>query len=142
MSEGDRDPFDDIFAPELNPVAQTPEPPPVAVQLVGGDAAAKLGRNLGLALERQSEILAKPITDETDAREKRLQADVAHQVVKTAVGVDANSLKERENDNTLARIFQRIAEARERLGERLAPEEILRLDAGPSSEPAEPHKRT
>jgi hypothetical protein len=39
---------------------------PASVQIVDGAASAKLGRNLDLALDRQTEILSKPITAETD----------------------------------------------------------------------------
>ena len=125
----DRDPFDEIFGDALNPVARMPEPMPASVQIVDGAASAKLGRNLDLALDRQTEILSKPITAETDARERRLVADTAHQVVKTAAGIDASRLQARGDDDSLARIFQKIAEARERLGARLGAEEILQLDA-------------
>jgi hypothetical protein len=135
MMTGTHDVFDDIFGPELNPVA--PEPPPVAAQLVGGDAHAKLGRNLDLALQRQTEILSKPITDETEPREKRLVADTAHMVVKTAAGIDASRLQARGDDDSLARIFQKIAEAKQRLGERLTAqgrERLVELDTVPEGE--------
>lgn len=135
----DRDIFNEVFGNDLRPVA---EAQPAIIPLVGGDASAKLGLNLGLALERQGEILASPITPETDPREKRLIVDTAHQVVKVAAGIDASRLQARGDDNALARVFQRIEEAKKRLGARLGAEEILRLDAGPSSEPAEPNKRT
>jgi len=121
--------FDEVFGEALEE-AQARAPLDHAVgpaRLVEGEASAKLSRNLDMALDRQGEIVAQPITDETPPRDKRLIADVAHQIVKTAVGVDANRLQARKDD-VLTRILVSLAREKQRLGYPLNSEERARLD--------------
>ncbi len=95
-----------------------PVPPESALEpslTVAGEANAKLSENLNLALDRQREILSQPITPETPPRDKRLKADVAHQVVKTAVSVDEQRLKRKPDENKLAEFMKIVAEEKKRL---------------------------
>ena len=77
--------FDEVFGDVLRPAAPQPEHERTPDMAVG--ANEKLSRNLDLALDRQSEILSQPITPQTSPRDKRLSADVAHNIVRAAVSV-------------------------------------------------------
>ena len=127
------EPFDEVFGAAISPVAKTPEPQPATVQIVGGDASAKLARNLDMALERQSEILAQPITDETDPREKRLVADVSHQIVRTAVAVDENRLRERNKDTGWAETLAEVRALKAMRDAKLEERRRLQLNTLPAS---------
>jgi hypothetical protein len=110
---GTRDIFDEVFGDLLRPALPSPEhesaPPIVAVE-----ANEKLSQNLDLALDRQREIVSQPITSEMPPREKRLVADVAHQVVRTAVSLDEQRLRRKDQD-LLPAILKRLLEEEKRL---------------------------
>lgn len=128
MAGEDPDIFDELFGNELTPVAPA-QPPnlPAPAQVLNGEASVKLGRNLDLALDRQLEILAQPITPETDAREKRLIGEVAHQTVRAAVSVDEHRFK-REQKDDLSEVLDFIAREKARRAAR-----IIEADGGEES---------
>jgi hypothetical protein len=106
--------FDEVFGDSLRPARQPPsEPTPTIV--AAEEASGKLCQNLDLALDRQREILSSPVTPEMPPRDKRLIADVAHQVARTAVSVDEQRLKRKPDDEKLAAIMARLWEVRKEL---------------------------
>lgn len=129
MTDEDPDIFDELFG-DASP-ATVSDPPP-APALVEGEASAKLGRNLDLALERQGEILSQPLTPATDAREKRIVADVAHQVVRAAVSVDANRLQERNKDTGWSETLAEVRALKAVRDAKLEERRRLQLNALPA----------
>jgi len=107
--------FAEVFGDILRQEAPQPEHKPTSTMVVVGEANAKLIKNLDMALDRQREILSRPITSETSPRDKRLSADVAHQVVRTAVSVDEQRLKRKPDDDKIARMLARLYEVRKEL---------------------------
>ena len=126
-----KSPFDIFDAgPPAAPVpADEPEPP----RAVAAEAHAKLKRNLDLALERHEEILSRPIAEETDARNKRLVAEVATATVKAALTTDRSALKARA-DNTIERVLLRAIVVRRYHGRDVSPEQVKKLKATPRAE--------
>jgi hypothetical protein len=100
--------FDAVFGEVLGAAVPRPEHPRTPLN-VAVEANEKLSQNLDFALDRQRELVSHPITPETSPREKRLVADVAHQVVRTAVSVDEQRLK-RKNQDLLPGILARLVE--------------------------------
>jgi hypothetical protein len=113
--ETPRNIFAEVFGDILRQDAAQPEHEPTSSMVVVGKANAKLSQNLDLALDRQREILSQPITPETTQRDKRLSADVAHQVVRAAVSVDEQQLKRKPDDEKIARMLARLYEVRKQL---------------------------
>jgi hypothetical protein len=115
MSADPFDVFDAVFGPSqgeaLPSAVPTAEEPP---RIVADGPHAKLRRNLDLALDRHAEILAKAITPESDASDKRLVAETATATVKAANSIDRTALAARQDD-TLKLVLARMKEEQARL---------------------------
>ena len=99
--------------------------------LVINDANAKLARNLDAGLDRQWEILAKPIFDGMNIKEKRLIADVAYQTLRGAISVDEQRLRPKTDDSQWQKLMSEMYEARKEL----ELEGHVLIDVGPIAPP-------
>jgi len=116
--------FAEVFSDVLRPAPQ-PAPPTTEEE-----AHTKLKRNLDLALERHGEILSQPITEETNARDKRLAADVGASTIKAALTTDKTALKARQ-DNILELVMLRVIFHRKRMGLEIEPKHVELLKNAP-----------
>jgi hypothetical protein len=117
--------FNKVFGDALRPAPQ-PEPPP----LVATEAHEKLRRNLGLALDRHHDLIAKPLTPETTAHDKRLALEASTSTIKAALATDRTALRTRQED-TLGIALIRIWLSGVLLGKTLEPGDLEKLRTMP-----------
>jgi hypothetical protein len=134
VSRNSFDIFDAVFRTSkgVEPsVSSEPESEPP--NAVAGEPHAKLKRNLDLALDRHGEIMSRPITEDTDQKDRRLAAEVATATIKAANSADKNVLRAHKDD-VLKRLLLRVLIYRWQRGELLGAQDLGRLRSASRAE--------